>query len=52
MASEEELNKLTVNQLKEQLTPLGLSTKGRKAELVERLLEVSSRRFVSSGSPL
>ncbi len=39
MSSEDDLNALTVKELKQQLEDRGLATKGVKAELVQRLVE-------------
>ena len=39
--ADEDLSKLKVAELKELLVAAGLSVKGRKAELIERLTEVS-----------
>ena len=48
-AMEEELQKLTVVRLKEKLTEKGLDTKGVKAVLVKRLLEVLQNEAEKTG---
>lgn len=46
MTTEAELSALTVPKLKERLTALGLSTSGKKADLIARLLEVCVLHFM------
>ena len=47
MATKEELEGLTVPQLKERLKEAGLTVGGKKAELVERLLSSSTKKAPS-----
>ena len=47
MATKEELEGLTVPQLKERLKDAGLTVGGKKAELVERLLDAAPKKSTS-----